>query len=152
MCGFPLLRCGSGALASFQLPWLPFRVGTGILWCLNSPHTVCVWAAGADAASSTCLIMTSFSLWVPLAGFCFLCYRSSQLAMFIHHLLGRMMALREGSHMASFRPRTKRRGWSGLWTVVIASQLRAEGTEMSRAGHSPIKDDLKIRRSAHYAS
>lgn len=39
-----------------------------------------------------CLIMLSFPWRVPLAGFCFLCYGSSQLASLLHHLLMTTMA------------------------------------------------------------
>lgn len=109
------------------------------IWAVPT-WSVCDCAvAREDAASSSCLIMTSFSLWVPLVGFCFICYRSSQSAMSIHHLLGKMMALRKGSHMASFLFRTKRRGWPGLWMVVTAFQL---GTEVSRAWLSPIREEM----------
>lgn len=77
--------------------------------------------AGTDAASFTCLIMMSFTLWVPLAGFCFICYRSSQLASLLHHLLRRTMAF-----------------WKRLQRLLpLFIQTQQEGTQSQPPDHRP---------------
>lgn len=79
-------------MLSCQLPrsWVRTASPQGLGAASSSPGSC--HSRDIAAVFFTCLTTISLTLWAPLAGFCFMCYRSFQSASLPHHLLMRMMA------------------------------------------------------------